>query len=188
MPREARKCSDLVANSNHLLYEIEMLAGAARLISGSARSTEGIAEDDRIRLQALIEARFMHARSLMRFLYPTAGARPDDMCAEDYVADGATLPAKWEGFDQDLKRIDQELAHLTYERSTAGAEWSFFPALTAALLEFVKKVAPDCVHMDFEQRALNALLNQTALARTIVVPASELPRDWNIPAPSRPKS
>ena len=124
----------------------------------------------------------MHARSLMRFLYPTAGARRDDMSAEDYSAGGATRPAKWNGFDQDLKRIDQELAHLTFERSTAGVEWSFFPALTAALLDFVKNIDPDRVHADFEQRALNALLNQTALASMTLTPASTLPDDGNAAA------
>jgi hypothetical protein len=51
---------------------------------------------------------------------------------------------EWDGFDQDLKRIDQELAHLTYNRSRTGAAWSFFPALTTALLEFVNTVATSC--------------------------------------------
>jgi hypothetical protein len=184
----ARSPADLIANSDHLLYEIEMLAGTSRLISGSPRSSEHLAEDDRVRLHALIEARFTHARSLMRFLYPTGGARPADMAAADYLADGGALPDRWDGFDEDLRRIDQELAHLTYERSSVGVEWTFFPALTSALLAFVNSVSVDRVRSDFQHRALTALLNQTALASAILAPASELPADWNLPPSSGSKS
>jgi hypothetical protein len=159
------------AYSNHLLYEIEMLAGTARLISGSPRDSAKLEDEDRVRLHALIASRFTHARGLMRFLYPTRGARPADMAAADYLSDGATLPDEWDGFDDDLKRIDQELAHLTYERAIGQVvEWSFWPALTKALLVFVKNVSTDRVRSDFKLRALTALLNQTQLVSVTLAP------------------
>lgn len=122
---------------------------------------------------ALIESRLTHARALMRFLYPTGGAWDTDILAEDYLVDAPPLPAWWDTFGADLRQIDEELAHLTYRRSTGVVKWEFGPALTAALLAFVKSVPEDRVQQHFKVEAWKALVNQSSRARLVLGPRTD---------------
>jgi hypothetical protein len=171
--RTARTNEELVANSVHVLYAIQMFAGTGRLISAAPRTSDGISEDERVQVLALIESRLTNARALMRFLYPTGGAWATDILAEDYLFGAPPLPAPWDRFDADLSQLDQELAHLTYERSTGVVNWDFGPALTAALLAFVKSVPEDRVLPGFQVEAWKALVNQSSRARLVVGPRTD---------------
>ena len=114
--------------------------------------------DDKIRLLALIESRLIHARSLMGFLYPTAAARSDDFCASDYLTDATVLPARWESFPCDLKRISREIAHLTYLRPPEPTHWPLADEnLTPCLVTFIEHVAEDRVQPNFKREASESL-------------------------------
>lgn len=150
-----------------------MFAGTGRLISAAPPTSDGLSEDERVQVLALIESRLTHARALMRFLYPAGGAWDTDILAEDYLVDAPPLPARWDTFDADLRQIDQELAHLTYQRSTGVLKWEFGPALTAALLAFVKSVPEDRVRPHFKVETWKALVNQSSRARLVLGPRTD---------------
>lgn len=168
--RAARPNDELVANSVHLLYGIQMFAGTARLTSGAPNTPAGLNEDERVQVLALLESHMTHARTLTRFLYPTGRARDTDILAEDYLQGAPPLPPPWPTFSDDLRQIDQELAHLSYERSTGVVTWAFGSALTAALRAFVELVPEHRVLPDFKVGAWTALANQSSRARLTVAP------------------
>lgn len=149
-----------------------MFAGTARLISRAPARSDGLGEDERTQVLALIESHLTNARALMRFLYPTARVRPADMLAADYLRGAPPLPPAWSTFDADLKQIDQELAHLTYDRSPGAVAWEFDAALTDALVAFVKSVPAGRLLPDFKTIAWTALANQSSLATLTVAPRS----------------
>jgi hypothetical protein len=168
--RSPKTTDELVANSHHILYGIQMFAGTARLISRAPNSSDGLDEDERVQVLACIESHLTNARALMRFLYPTSGARGTDMLAADYLDGAPPLPPPWDRFADDLKQVDQELAHLTYERSSDVVRWEFGSALSAALRAFIESVPEDRVLMDFKTLAFTALANQSSRARLTVAP------------------
>jgi hypothetical protein len=95
----------------------------------------------------------------MRFLYPTPGAWDTEMCAGDYVRDVTVLQEKWPEFDDDLKGIDKEIAHLTYLRPPNPTQWDINNKLTPCLIPFVLSVVEDRVHERFKPLAYAALVD-----------------------------
>lgn len=103
-------------SEEHLLYEIGMLwETAARLGSPPA---------DAVTRNALIESFGIHLRLVVDFLYEPA-RRPDDVCAEDYVADGAKSHRARRRLPRVLRtatrHTDKQVAHLTFKRYRGSA-------------------------------------------------------------------
>ena len=167
MSRKSPTLAELIDNSRHLLYEIQMFGHTNRILmddkmdpcSQPARDDEAF--DTKVQTFALIESHLTHARSLMRFLYPTPGVRDTDMFARDYGRAGAELPAKWPEFEDDLDKIDKEIAHLTYLRPPTPTQWDVSNKLTPSLLMFVWSVPEHHVQEGFKSRSLAALLDST---------------------------
>ncbi len=145
---------ELQAQSLHLLNSIQMFGGTSRLIAGR-HDSRMMEDDERITFHALIESNLIHARQLMRFLYPTRGKRPRDMAASDYLDDAGLLPT-WPNIAAQLDAIDKQLAHLTFDRAS---EYSFAIShkLRAALLKFIGSVPEARVIDGFKAAAYKAL-------------------------------
>ena len=146
---------ELRAQSLHLLNSIQMFGGTSRLIAGRHDSRK-MEDDERITFHALIESNLIHARQLMRFLYPTRGKRRRDMAASDYLDDDGVL-STWPHFAAQLDAIDKQLGHLTFDRAF---EYTFAIShrLRSALLTFIEKVPKARVIDGFKQAAYQALL------------------------------
>jgi hypothetical protein len=165
--RKPPTLADLIDNSRHLLYEIQMFGHTNRILmdgkldpcSQFARADEAF--DTKVQTFALIESHLTHARSLMRFLYPTPGVRDTDMFARDYLRAGTELPETWPESEDDLDKIDKEISHLTYLRPPAPTQWDISNKLTPPLLMFVWSVPEHHVQEEFKRRALAALLDST---------------------------
>lgn len=166
----------LVAESRHLLYEIQMFGHTNRLLDSAtwhdAPPKPGLPTtsqfDENIRTLALIESHLTHARSLMRFLWPTPGARPNDMRAADYLRKPSAVPTKWPEFARDLDGIDKEIAHLSYLRPPKPTEWDINNKLTPRLIRFVWAVEDDRVQEGFKVLAYAALVDTTDFAKTLL--------------------
>lgn len=169
MARRKLTQEQLVANSRHLLYEIQMFGHTDRLVQAIQYDPEG-PFDENIKTLALIESHLTHARSLMRFLYPSAGAWDTDMYAADYLRDVNVLQDKWPEFDADLRGIDKELAHLTYLRPPKPTRWDINNKLSPRLLSFIWAVDSSRVYDKFQPLALAALVDASTFI-TIVMSA-----------------
>jgi hypothetical protein len=167
MARRRPTNAQLVANSRHLLYEIQMFGHTRRLLGDFAWDDDH-SMDDKIRTLALIESHLTHARSLMRFLYPTPGAWATDMCATDYLRKPSAVAEKWSEFDSDLAGIDKEIAHLTYLRPPKPTQWDINNKLTPRLIPFILTVAEDRVQEGFKMLAYAALLDATDFVKTLL--------------------
>ena len=99
---------DLVAESEHLAYEIAMLLGTAEELQTAPESD--------ITKNALLESFAIHARSLFAFYF--GGRRYcSDVIAQDYVDDWNTVRPGISPILNDVKsRTDKEIVHLTTER------------------------------------------------------------------------
>jgi hypothetical protein len=162
--RKPPRLAELIDHSRHLLYEIQMFGHTNRILMDRKMDTHSQADevfDTKVQTFALVESHLTHARSLMRFLYPTSGVRDTDMFARDYLRAGAELPGKWPEFENDLDMIDKEIAHLTYLRPPAPTQWDISNKLTPPLLMFVWSVPEHHVQEEFKPRALAALLDST---------------------------
>ena len=116
MARKERTEDELRQASDHLNYEWEMLRSTAdtlkmggtgdRLINFALRN-------------ALLESFLVHARSLILVFYSDS-CNPDDVIAEDFIADGdkwkKIRPVKSALLDRTRKRANKLLAHLSYQR------------------------------------------------------------------------
>lgn len=129
MTRPVRTDDELRAASDHLYYEVMMLKRTMeRLTSGP--------EDDVVS-NALLESFTIHARALMDFFYPSEIPQVTDVIAQDFIGDGQS----WEEvrgdqpeiFGKARRRVNKEIAHLTYDRQTVT------PALRGPILEISNK-------------------------------------------------
>lgn len=103
-------------SEEHVLYEIGMLREtAARLQQPPS---------DVVVRNALIETFGIHLRLVVDFLYEPA-REPDDVCAEDYVADVNKWKKARRALARPLKiatrRTDKQIAHLTFKRYRGSA-------------------------------------------------------------------
>jgi len=124
MARLQRTDQELQKASDHLHYEIWMLASLANGIGSGIAGQGPIAN-------ALLESFVIHVRALMDFLY-NDNPQPDDVIADDYFSS----PDEWRNARPELtellksskRRAGKEVAHLTYARLDVTQEtkpWAF---------------------------------------------------------------
>jgi hypothetical protein len=110
--RPVRPVAELIAASQHLAYEVDMLAGLAREL-------ETVAQSPGVLRNALLESFTVHARTLLQFFYPTS-PRAHDVLSNDYfddvVAWRKTLGRQPKPLGQIGSRVAAEIVHLTYTR------------------------------------------------------------------------
>ncbi|HEU4461217.1 MAG TPA: hypothetical protein VFR75_01365 [Solirubrobacterales bacterium] len=117
MPRKERTRDEAIKQSDHLLYEVQMLASLhAHFQNGDHdRAVADLPLDGLAARNALIESFQIHARQLIDFLTDQPGRR--EATAHDFVARWS-VPAKDR---QTLKRLSGEfserVAHLSWRRS-----------------------------------------------------------------------
>lgn len=129
--RKQRSDKELVAISEDLLYEINMLFGSTHCLRVFCASTERDPLRQTI-CNALVESCGIHARNLLDFLFSTS-ARQDDVISEDFFDDVIITwrkkrPAKSTLLSTIHKRVAKELAHLTYSRlevTPTSKRWQF---------------------------------------------------------------
>lgn len=176
MARRRPTKAKLVAESRHLLYDIQMFGHTNRLLEAATwhdappkpelPTTSHF--DENIRTLALIESHLTHARSLMRFMWPTPGARVSDMRAADYLRKPSAVPEMWPEFTSDLDGIDKEIAHLTYLRPPTPTQWDINNKLTPRLIRFVWAVESDRVQDGFKVLAYAALVDTTDFLKMLL--------------------
>lgn len=118
MDRKQRSETDLRAASDCLYYEIQMLLGTMKFL-------ETEYEKNIIRDNALVESFTIHARALIHFLYPSGKIAPEDILAEDYFETGhweKIRPDEPERFKTARRRVNKEIAHLSYQRLSLTPE------------------------------------------------------------------
>jgi len=160
--RKQRSDEELVAVSEHLLYEIQMLFGTAQALSTVGPSN---GKDSRIwaTRNALLESFTIHARILLYFLY-SAKPRPSDVIAEDFFDNGSTWlqkrPAKSQLLTTIHSRVGKEVAHLTYVRLDVTSEdkqWEFVNIANeiGGVLEKFLRLVPDARVSDAFRRFIS---------------------------------
>ena len=118
MSKKARDFSDaeLAAYSErHLLYEIQMLVGCARLMG------LGIAAPNRESAWTVrnlpTEGFAIHVRNIVDFLYPRRpDPNPTDVLATLFINEGTALPPLSAELHAARRRADKEVGHLTTAR------------------------------------------------------------------------
>ena len=86
----------------------------------------------------------------MNFFHPPVRRGQDNLRARDYISDWRP-PPKWDGFDQDRKRIDTETSHLSFNRPDTTTGWNYgrvVEGLNEMVLGFIKDVRADHVTAD----------------------------------------
>jgi hypothetical protein len=128
--RVRRSDEELVAVSEHLLYEIQMLFGTARTMATSIIGDGKDFQTWSIR-NAMVESFTVHTRILLDFLYPSKMGR-DDVIADDFFDNPSTWvgqrPAESALLTEIHRRVGKEIAHLTYARLDVTPEtkpWQF---------------------------------------------------------------
>jgi hypothetical protein len=116
--RQQRLNDELVAISEHLLYEIQMLFGTAQALSTIEHSNRNDFENS-VMYNALLESFTVHTRILLDFLYST-NPYPDDAIAEDFFDDDKAWvqfrPAESSLLNSIHYNVGKRVAHLTYAR------------------------------------------------------------------------
>jgi hypothetical protein len=144
--RPKRSVKELKTASEHLHYEVSMMASAANgLASGIAGQGNTIAN-------ALLESFVLHVRCILDFLYAPVNLRADDVVAQDYFDNPLMWenlrPAMSETLRKARSRAGKEMTHLTYARLDVTSEtkpWKFIQirdeiiALNNAFLQNVDK-------------------------------------------------
>jgi hypothetical protein len=122
--RQRRSDLELIAASQHLLYEIQMMRATAVAL------TSGLFPPGHVQY-ALLESFVIHARSLLHFLYPER-EQSSDVLAEDYFDDALAWPTVRGELPEVLAkvraRVNKQVAHLTYDRLLIKPEewpWQF---------------------------------------------------------------
>ena len=104
---------ELVAASEHVLYEVNMLRATAGLIANDFAAGNPWLHN------ALLESFLVHARNLIQFLYPERPFKTDVLAKhffdepERWDSLGGDLP---EGLKSVARRANKLLAHITYDR------------------------------------------------------------------------
>lgn len=137
MIRQQRDDNDLAEAARHVKYEIEMLIYCTEHVRWEYSSPTSRAGEEYKRMA--LESFLLHYRNLRGFLCPSLHfSRRDDIIASDFfneVAERDLGDANKLGVDK--VRLDQMLAHLTYQRQnyiTSGNHSWNIPAMTAAIL------------------------------------------------------
>lgn len=116
--RQQRLNNELIAISEHLLYEIQMLFGTVQTLSTIEHSKQSDFESS-VMYNALLESFTIHTRILLDFLYST-NPYPDDAIAEDFFDDGNMWvqfrPAETSLLNSIHYKVGKRVAHLTYAR------------------------------------------------------------------------
>jgi hypothetical protein len=112
MPRKPRSDKELQEASNHLYYEVWMLASLAQAMAS------GIANNGWLK-NALLESFVIHVRGVLDFIYNDT-PQPDDVAAQDYFPSAEAWlnirPQLSELLRTAKGRAGKEIAHLTYAR------------------------------------------------------------------------
>ncbi len=164
MARSAPTKVEAIEQSEHVLYEIQML-GALRghfLYGDHDRAVASLPLAGLASRNALVEAFQIHARQLIDFL--TDRSSPRQATAGDFTAE------RWSLAKRDrkaLKRLSgefsQRVAHLAWRRSQLNVTQQrvmteeIFDAIRNRLLLFVELVDPDRVCPGFAEEAVKAM-------------------------------
>jgi hypothetical protein len=138
----------------HLLYEVGMLADLTKRLQEvwAHDHAAGKCDLEWLDLQtrnALVEAFAMHARGLLDFFYATPPVREDDALAQHFVQGEWKPPQQTEALRGVKKRVNKEVAHLTYHRllvTDAAKEWSYgqiWLAFGEIIRAFLDQASPD---------------------------------------------
>jgi hypothetical protein len=150
-PRPAPTQQELIDGGNHLLYEVQMLHNTAALIRDHHR-WQGVAGWENFTLyMATLESFLVHTRSLIDFLrLGPSDLRPHQrrgIFAFDFCT--AWTPERWTG---DLKAINKEILHLSYDRPEVGRNWKYeelLARLNRGIEDFLKDA--DQLHQHFHE-------------------------------------
>jgi len=142
--RMKREADSLRRASDHLYYELSMLRHTAAVLATGALSDSHLSN-------ACIESFTVHFRAIVDFLY---SEKPfdSDVIAEDFFSS----PDEWTSRRPELaaqlssarKRVNKEIAHLTYDRQHVVPElkdWNFktlYDEISSAVKRFVELVSP----------------------------------------------
>ncbi|MFZ1240171.1 MAG: hypothetical protein WAV74_12730 [Anaerolineae bacterium] len=151
MGQARRQPEELIAASQHLLYEFWMLNSLGR---GMASAVLGQGPLN----NAVLESFAIHARVMLGFLYE--GKRyPDDVVAGDYFDDPndwvKVRPSIPEALIPVQKRANKEVAHLSYKRLGIADEarlWRFIDiaaAIGSIMAVFLRHVPAERLHPDW---------------------------------------
>jgi hypothetical protein len=142
--RNVRTATELQEATVHLLYEVDMVRTAAKVLSVPIHNPY----DKNVYIEALAN----HARALVHFMFPH-NPRPDDILAEDYfdtpkawnLVRGAIPPA----LEKVSSRVGKEIVHLTYARlSVTAEEKGWDPRIVSALDKLLKVFAENAPKLD----------------------------------------
>jgi hypothetical protein len=162
MPRRVAS-PDLVAFTEHLLYDIQLFFREGRTLT---RSRLGLSPPLQWEIEmALVESFALHARSFVDFFFRDQGRRDDALAAHFFSDNHWTAirpaPGPWiaEVKHPDLDRVGKEIAHLTYHRITLGERVKGWPiaqiagAIGYVLRVFLENVPAHNVTDEFLDRA-----------------------------------
>ena len=109
MTRTKRSPSDLQADLRTLLYEFEMLCGAASCWSKLSSQKERIASN------AVIESFAIHCRALINFFFDHNTTNNTDVIATDFFENPTEWSSKYQSntlWDEAKKQANKEIAHI----------------------------------------------------------------------------
>lgn len=142
--------ADLIAYSReHVYYEIWMLVGCVKLLSGHFQSQSS--ELATIFRNVVTESAAIHLRNLVDFLYPAANVKPTDVLADDFFPQGkrpAAFPSLPSKLRDARERAHKQVSHLTTGRLSGNAPGKTWPMgdlvneTIEMLGEFVQHASP----------------------------------------------
>lgn len=116
MKRKSRTEDELKAVSENLYYKFLMIDECAKGLN------EGLAGNNRIVNNALLDSFLIQSRELLYFFKPTNNSRPDDVVASDYIPNSSEwiaardkLPLQTEFIEKFCKQVSKLVVHLSYE-------------------------------------------------------------------------
>lgn len=151
MSETSRRPEELIAASEHVLYEIQMLHAMARGLA-SEITTGSVLQN------ALTESFVIHARNLVHFFFPER-TFPSDVLAEHFVREVHEWNSIRGSLPDELlpvrRRVSKEMAHITYDRLEARGEarrWAYLEiagAIQTLVEAFARTADPDLLHSDW---------------------------------------
>ena len=134
-PRPKRSLEDLNATLKHLDHEVWMVKRTAEFLFGNKANPAN--ETSAVIHNALLESSLIHARNLVDFLYPE-NSRDNDVVAYDFFGDSSAAYRKNREPQTKLlkmvpRRVNKEVAHLTYDRLGKAPEQKAWPAMKIAV-------------------------------------------------------